>query len=171
MGDVKSLVDANIGLLEQGKQFLEEIPREIYVGEQQEYVDRLGPMMRHVLDMYKSLFRDYESRVIDLTQRERNEEEEVNPSLASQTIDDLLARLALLKGRSMSEPLAIVAEPIDNNYVKISTSLGSALNLLRTHTIHHYSAMRMVSKYQGYEVKVKGFGVEPSNRKNVHVNM
>ena len=86
----EKLIAANISLLEQCRSFLEGVPVEVYTDTSQPpFPFSIGAQVRHNLDMYVCLLRDFEEGLINFTDRDRNQIYEVEPDSTSKHIEKI----------------------------------------------------------------------------------
>lgn len=151
-----------IGLLEEGGLLLERIDDEVYAKTSVlSSRGSVGAHVRHCLDFYRSFLTGLESGRIDYNHRQRDLLIETDRHHAIQGIRQLIAELREMLPTFRIAPILISTEDGSGRDSWCGSSLVRELEFLRSHTIHHYSLMAMLLRFEGIEPGEE-FGVAPS---------
>jgi hypothetical protein len=150
-----------ISLLEEGLHLLERIDDETYsrTGGLSPR-GSIGAHLRHCLDFYKSFLSGLESGRIDYNSRQRNSLIETDRRYAIHQLHRLIADLHETLPIFRIAPILITTEA-GSSRDWCGSSVVRELEFLRSHTIHHYSLIAMLLRYEGIEPG-DDFGVAPS---------
>ena len=161
---ISKLVGANISLLEQCKaSFLEKVSLEVYTDiSQPPYPFSVGAQVRHNLDMYDCLIRDYESRLVDFPNRKGAVLYEQDPLAAIEYIERIKEGLEPFEREEITTPLTIRVEPDVNVFVEIPMTLGGVLGFVYYHTMHHHATIAVLAAGLGQAIEDKTFGYNPT---------
>ena len=157
------LVAANVSLLDQCKSFLVDIPADVYTdATQPPFPFSIGAQVRHNLDMYACLIRDYEKKSIDFTNRERNSTIEVCPDLAIKHTERLQNDLKRFSSENEARHLGVLVEPATGTFLEIPMMLGGILGFLYYHTMHHHATIAVLSCGLNHTLRDGSFGYNPT---------
>ena len=156
------LILSCMSLLEEGMGLLERLDDDVYAKTSVlSPRGSLGGHLRHCLDFYKSFLNGLESGRIDYNCRQRDSLIETERHHAiheiRQLIDDLREILPIFR----IAPILISTEDASGRESWCGSSLVRELEFLRSHTIHHYSLMALLLRFEGIEPGEE-FGVAPS---------
>lgn len=167
---LRTLVETNCSWLEQAIKLLESIDNRIYatspVGLEPH---RAGGHLRHILDFYECLLEGCGSGYVDYDARGRDVEVESDRIVAIGRLGKTIERLRELESMTADRRLWVKAEASDsregilNN--RLATSLSRELQVLSSHTVHHFALMAIALKGHGVALPA-GFGVAPSTLKH-----
>lgn len=159
------LVEANLALLKQGRDLLASLGDETYSKRLHLlFSNRIGAQMRHVLEFYECFLDGAAAAHIDYDARRRDERIEVSRAAALEKIDALMARLTssglwdeggLVWVRMEDAPVGLGEE------ILLASSVSRELQVLMSHTVHHYALIAVALRLQGQVVDAS-FGVAPS---------
>jgi len=159
------LLEANLALLEQGRQLLLSLEEETYSQRLHLlFSNRIGAQMRHILEFYECFLDGLPAGHIDYDARRRDERAETSRAAALEKMESLIGRLGpttmhgadrLLWVRMEDAP----AEPGDS--ALLTSSVNRELQALMSHTVHHYALIAIALRAQGHVVRAD-FGVAPS---------
>ena len=155
------LIISCIGLLEEGLHLLERIDDKTYA-KTSVIAPRgsIGAHLRHCLDFYRTFLKGLESGRIDYNCRQRDALIETDRRLAIHQINQLIEELHETLSIFRIAPILIATED-GSNREWCCSSVVRELEFLRSHTIHHYSLMAILLRFQGIEPGEE-FGVAPS---------
>lgn len=128
------------------------------------YYSSIGKHMRHIIDFYQSIFNGLNNYMIDLTDREREEELEVNPLAAKQRIESIINELNDYKRYDLAEKYELI-DDFGLGKLSIPTNLFSVFAQANSHSIHHYAIIAQLLELQGVVIEHKFFGYNPSTPK------
>jgi hypothetical protein len=156
------LITSCISLLEDGRRLLERLDDEVYA-KTSVLAPRssVGGHVRHCLDFYKTFLNGLESGRIDYNCRQRDSLIETNRRYAIQEIHQLIAELRERLSIFRIAPILITTEDGSSRESWCGSSVVRELEFLRSHTIHHYSLMAILLRFEGIEPGEE-FGVAPS---------
>ena len=164
-GHQSPLVETNVNWLRQALRLLEQIPDGVYSAMPAGFAPhRVGGHLRHILEFYECLLDGLQSGRVDYDARRRDENVEKNPWAAMTRIRGLIDRLestplfhdnAILLVRMEDSQDARGSNPF------LVSSLGRELQVLSSHTIHHFALIAMTLTAHGISVD-RSFGMAPS---------
>jgi uncharacterized damage-inducible protein DinB len=162
MHQESSLITSCIILLEDGMRLLERLDDEVYA-KTSVLSPRasVGAHLRHCLDFYKTFLSGLESGRIDYNCRQRHSLIETDRRYAIQEIHQLIAELRERLSIFRIAPILITTEDDSSRESWCGSSVVRELEFLRSHTIHHYSLMAILLRFEGIEPGEE-FGVAPS---------
>ncbi|MBL8220506.1 MAG: hypothetical protein JNL62_14830 [Bryobacterales bacterium] len=159
------LVEANLALLEQGLQLLVSLDDETYSQRLHLlFSNRIGAQVRHVLEFYECFLDGLPEGHIDYDARKRDERVEISRAAASEKLQALIGRLAsatvrgedgLVWVRMEDAPAALGDDAL------LTSSVSRELQVLISHTVHHYALIAVALRMQGQAVDAN-FGIAPS---------
>jgi len=155
-----------INLLEDGIRLLKELDDEVYAKTSAlSPRGSVGGHLRHCLDFYKSFLMGLDSGRVDYNKRQRDQLIETDRTHAINEIFKLIDELREIISIFRIAPILISTE--DDGVTRESwcgSSVVRELEFLRSHTIHHYSVIAMLLRFEGIEPGEE-FGVAPSTLK------
>ncbi|MBI4909751.1 MAG: DinB family protein [Acidobacteria bacterium] len=158
------LVEANKTLLEQGLELCRRLSASAYTARMAELGGSIGGHMRHVLEFYECFFRGLQGGCVDYDSRRRDEALEANPEAATQSMlgflkkldeEPLLYEYGILRVRMEDAPSQLGGD------VFLASSVARELQVLLSHTTHHYALIAVALRLQGIAVPPQ-FGVASS---------
>ena len=156
------LITSCIILLEDVMRLLERLDDEVYAKTSVlSPRSSVGAHVRHCLDFYKAFLSGLESGRIDYNCRQRDSLIETNRRYAIQEIHQLIAELRERLSIFRIAPILITTEDGSSRESWCGSSVVRELEFLRSHTIHHYSLMAILLRFEGIEPGEE-FGVAPS---------
>jgi hypothetical protein len=156
------LITSCISLLEDGVRLLESLDDDLYAKMSLlSPRSSVGAHLRHCLDFYQSFLTGLESGRIDYNCRQRDSLVETDRRYAIQEIHQLIAALRERLSIFRIAPILISTEDGSNRESWCGSSVVRELEFLRSHTIHHYSLIAILLRFEGIEPGVE-FGVAPS---------
>lgn len=156
------LIISCIGLLEDGIRLLERLDDEVYAKTSVlSPRGSVGGHLRHCLDFYKSFLNGLESGRIDYNCRQRDSLIETDRCHAIHEIRQLIVELREILPIFRIAPILISTEDGSTRESWCGSSVVRELAFLRSHTIHHYSLIAVLLRFEGIEPGEE-FGVAPS---------
>ena len=156
------LILSCIGLLEEGRRLLERIDDQLYTKTSVlSPRSSVGVHVRHCFDFYKTFLSGLESGRIDYNCRQRDSLIETDRHHAIHEIRKLIVELREMLPIFRIAPILISTEDGSDRDSWCGSSVVRELEFLRSHTIHHYSLMAMLLRFEGIEPGEE-FGVAPS---------
>lgn len=158
------LIEANLALLAQGRELLASIDDGSYAKRLTLlFSNRIGGQMRHVLEFYECFLDGLPLAHIDYDARRRDERVEESRLSALAKLDVLEERLAASVVRSEDGLLWVRMEdaPASCEDGFLTSSVSRELQVLLSHTVHHYALIAVAMRVQGLTVDA-AFGVAPS---------
>lgn len=164
-GRQENLIKASVHCLRQGLRLLEEIDDRMYVEPPPGFAPhRVGAHLRHVLEFYECFLTGLECSHIDYDSRKRDESVEASRTAAVLRIKDVIRRLE--ENRSLRGDSIIWVRMEDSPETGggdpfLTSSMGRELQVLSSHTIHHFALIAMTLRAWGIVVDHE-FGMAPS---------
>ena len=156
------LITSCIGLLEDGMRLLERLDDEVYTKTSVlSPRSSVGTHLRHCLDFYRSFLSGFESGRIDYNCRQRDSLIETDRRYAIQEIHQLIEALRERLSIFRIAPILITTEDGSSRGSCCGSSVVRELEFLRSHTIHHFSLMAILLRFEGIDPGEE-FGVAPS---------
>ena len=159
------LVESNLALLEQGRALLTSMDDEAYANRLPLlFSNRIGAQMRHILEFYECFLDGLALAHVDYDSRRRDPQIEVSREAAIQKIESLAARLAENQVTAEDGRLRVRMEdtpPELSEDAFLASSVSRELQVLMSHTVHHYALIAVAMRVQGLAVE-ENFGVAPS---------
>jgi hypothetical protein len=161
----KFLIDQNVTWLGQAILLLEQMDDATYQMSPPSLAPhRVGGHLRHILEFYECFLDGIESSHIDYDARKRDESVETCRTTAlakTRSIVQRLERAPQLRGDSIVWVRVEDAEAVrlDDSYM--TSSVSREMQVLSSHTIHHFALIAMTLKALGYQVD-RDFGMAPS---------
>lgn len=152
------LIAANIDSLRRALRLLEQLDDRLYTASPQGFAPhRVGSHLRHILEFYECLLDGIESGQVDYDARKRDASVEASRSAAMARIQHIVHRL-----RRMSTPLhTVIRVCAEEAPETVVTSLGRELQVLSSHTVHHFALIAMTLLAHGFAID-PDFGMAPS---------
>lgn len=122
-----------------------------------------GSHIRHCLDFYQSFVAGVWTGRVDYNRRERDELVARDRACAAAKIEIIVEELRALASLPGDTPLLVNAEDADPSGADAwcSSTLARELQVLLSHTVHHYALVALILRLQGFELGEE-FGVAPS---------
>lgn len=125
------------------------------------YYSSIGSHIRHTLDFFECIVNGLDSNNIDLTARKRDELLSSDKELAIKYIYKLQEILLSYVGVN-TDYLIHVTDDMGRGKVTVSYTLESILSHANSHTVHHYATIGYILDHLGIELKIPGFGYNPT---------
>ncbi len=154
-----ALTSANTNLLDQAVCLMERIDDDAFsTGPELLPSHRAGKHLRHVLEFYECFLNGVESGSVDYDARNHNEALEGNRLAACKKAAQIIERLQEISSLDDRRQLEVRMEGDD---IFLRSSIGRELQVLSSHTIHHFALISIALRLQGIAVDA-GFGMSPS---------
>ena len=158
-----ALVDANITWLRQALAIVQSTDDATFSTSPRSLEPyRVGSHLRHILEFYECFLDGLVTLQIDYDARKRDEAVENSRAAATGKICSIIRRLETtlsLRGDS------IVGVPMEE-YGYLTSSVGRELQVLSSHTIHHFALIAMTLRAHGVAVHAD-FGMAPSTLRHL----
>ncbi|GAA4278569.1 DinB family protein [Aquimarina mytili] len=125
------------------------------------YYSSIGSHIRHTLDFFDCIINGLDSNDIDLTARKRDEILSTDKAAAIQHIYNLQETLLSYVDVN-TDYLIHVTDNMGQGKVTVNYTLESILAHANSHTVHHYATIGYILNHLGKEVKIPGFGYNPT---------
>ncbi len=125
------------------------------------YYSSIGSHIRHTLDFFDCIIGGLDSNDIDLTARKRDETLSTDKKAAIQHIYNLQETLLSYIDVN-TDYLIHVTDNMGQGKVTVNYTLESILAHANSHTVHHYATIGYILNHLGIEVKIPGFGYNPT---------
>ncbi|MEW7290413.1 DinB family protein [Aquimarina sp. 2304DJ70-9] len=125
------------------------------------YYSSIGSHIRHTLDFFDCIISGLDSNDIDLTARKRDE-------ILSSDKEAAILHIYTLQETLLSyvdvntDYLIHVTDNMGQGKVTVSYTLESILAHANSHTVHHFATIGYILDYLGKEIKIPGFGYNPT---------
>ena len=157
------LIATNIRWLRQALRLLERLDDSVYSGAAPGFAPhRVGAHLRHVLEFYQCFLDGLDSSHIDYDSRRRDESIERSRHAASIAIRSII--YALDTSAEQERIVWVRMEDAESNDVSDSfmeSSLSRELQVLSSHTVHHFALIAMTLGAHGVQMD-PDFGMAPS---------
>ena len=162
MNPTAILIADNIGVLDQARELLSELPDELYSKpEPSVHSSGIGSHLRHCVDYYDRFFEGLSGGRIDYDQRERDERLETSRTYAIEKLEALQKKLQSLDTQVGTLLIRQDSEAEGDEVPWAPSSLERELQFQMSHAVHHYALIAVILRLNG-EVPPEGFGVAPS---------
>ena len=157
----KELVQVNIGWLRQALVLVAQIDDATFSTSPAGLAPhRVGSHLRHVVEFYQSFLKGLAASRIDYDARKRDEAIERNRQVAGACIRSIITLLDEVSSFDADWALAVRVENADED-AYLNSSVGRELQVLSSHTIHHFALIAVTLRLHGFEVD-PDFGMSPS---------
>ena len=161
METCSELIATNTGLLEQAASLVRRIDDAAFsTSPEGFYPCRVGSHLRHVLEFYDCFLDGLKTLGIDYDARKRDEVLERNRRAAAAKVSSIVRRLGEASMLPEGLALDVRVEGSEAN-VWLRSSFGRELQVLSSHTIHHFALIALTLRLHGTEVD-PNFGISPS---------
>jgi hypothetical protein len=157
MNTVDLLIDSSVRLLVQAVDLLERLDERSYTAVAVA-PHRVGGHVRHILEFYECFLDGLERGRIDYDARRRDAAVEAGTGAAMAKIGLLIGRLCGATALRSDPALLVRVEDGDGFLI---SSAGRELQVLCSHTIHHFALIALTLRVLGVPVD-RGFGMAPS---------
>jgi hypothetical protein len=153
----------NLKLLDQGRRLLLGLDDRMYAAQAPGIGgQRIGAQMRHVLEFYECLIAGVTRGFVDYDARVRDSAVESDRRVALDRIEKIRRALGRLSGfGDAALQVRMEDAPDDSLEYVFRSSIGRELQVLRSHTVHHYALIAVLVLAWGLELE-SDFGVAPS---------
>lgn len=118
----------------------------------------IGRHLRHVAEFYEAFLEGAAHGRVDYGRRRRDAAVEVSPDRAARRLEEIADRIEAIDPYAAGRPIEVSAEG-DGRWA--SSTLARELDVLTSHTVHHYALVAVFLRAVGVEPPA-GFGVAPS---------
>jgi hypothetical protein len=152
-----ALIQTNVAWLRQALALIERASHEVFTAS-------VGSHLRHVLEFYECFLDGVESSHIDYDARKRDESVERNRFVAADRIRSIIQRLETAPALRGDSTVFVRMEDAEAGRFQdpfLCSSVSRELQVLSSHTIHHFALIALTLKFHGIDVDQE-FGVAPS---------
>jgi len=155
----QALIETNIRWLRQALALLDRVNDRAYADPPAGFAPhRAGGHLRHILEFYQCFLDGISTLHIDYDSRPRDRAVEVSRAAAAATIRSLVLRLESSPDLRCDATLWVREEDGDQF---LESSLNRELQVLSSHTIHHFALLALTLRLHGLEMD-PDFGMAPS---------
>lgn len=129
------------------------------------YYSSIGSHIRHTLDFFDCIISGLDTNDIDLTARKRDEILSMNKEAAKNHIYKLQEVLVSFVDVN-TDYLVHVTDNLGQGKVTVNYTLESILAHANSHAIHHYATIGYILNQLEVELKIPGFGYNPTTPVN-----
>jgi hypothetical protein len=162
---VAALIEMNVRWLRQAVRLLDRLSDDAYATTPRGFAPhRAGAHLRHILEFYQCFLEGIDSSHIDYDARRRNEAVEANRTEAAAAMRSVIRELKTCPALHSERIIWVRMEDAEANAVDDSfmeSSVSRELQVLSSHTIHHFALIAMTLRMHGVEMDAD-FGVAPS---------
>jgi hypothetical protein len=165
MQTTAALIDMNIRWLRQAGKLLERLDDLVYAREPLGFAPhRAGAHLRHVLEFYECFLTGLDTLCVDYDARRRDTVLEHSRAAAAAAIRGIIRSLQT----SVRHDSAILVrmEDAPSDGCLMVSSVNRELQVLSSHTIHHFALMALTLRLHGVEMDAE-FGVAPSTLRHM----
>ena len=119
----------------------------------------VGAHLRHCLDFVRGLTAGIAEGRVDYDARERDVAIENDPKVALGELNELARRVEALEGEDLAPDRPLEVRQDNSDWVR--STVGRELNIVMSHTVHHYALIAMTLRHFGVEPG-REFGVAPA---------
>jgi hypothetical protein len=160
-----ALLAMNAAWLDQAAALLREMDDETYSASPKcVSPHRVGGHLRHILEFYECFLNGIQGCIVDYDARRRDLAIERSRTVALSTIENLRDRLSGLTNIDQDHRLRVRMEDAEGSGVThdlLESSVGRELQVLSSHTIHHFALIAFTLRVLGFSVD-RSFGMAPS---------
>ncbi|MEX6625299.1 DinB family protein [Tenacibaculum salmonis] len=161
------MIDAIDKNLQRGIKLLNAISDEEYSDKSvPPYYSSIGANMRHVLDVFACLFNGIDKKIVDFSDRERNQLAEEKTKFGIEYFNDVITQLHALTITDF-DIIVAVTDDLGTGKITVNYTLGSALTQAHSHAIHHFASIGFIINQLGIALPDKDFGYNPTTLKRV----
>jgi hypothetical protein len=164
------LITSNVRSLREALGLLDQIDDKTYAEAPSGFAaHRTGAHLRHIVEFYECFLDGVESGHIDYDARKRDQAVEGSRRVAKKKISDIIRRLetsaalrndAILWVRMEDSPQELIDDPF------LMSSPGRELQILSSHTTHHFALIAMTLTAHGITVH-PNFGMAPATLRHL----
>ncbi|AXT63462.1 DinB family protein [Aquimarina sp. AD10] len=129
------------------------------------YYSSIGSHIRHTLDFFDCIINGLDSNNIDLTARKRDEILSTDKSAAIQHIYNLQETLVSYINVN-TDYLIHVTDNMGQGKITVNYTIESILSHANSHAVHHYATIGYILDNLGIDIKIPGFGYNPTTPVN-----
>ncbi len=129
------------------------------------YYSSIGSHVRHTLDFFDCIINGLDTNDIDLTARKRDEIISTDKEAAKLHIYNLQETLVSYVDVN-TDYLIHVTDNMGQGKVTVNYTLESILSHANSHAVHHYATIGYILDRLNIEIKIPGFGYNPTTPVN-----
>jgi len=157
-----ALIERNVRWLEQALALVERLDDRAYATSPQDFAPhKAGAHLRHILEFYQCFLDGLESFHIDYDARPRNRAVESSRVAALATIRSIIHYLKTSAAVRTDTTIWVRMEDADAAGGYMTSSVSRELQMLSSHTIHHFALIAVTLRLHGVAVDAD-FGMAPS---------
>jgi hypothetical protein len=159
------LIETNVRWLLQASHLVASLPDHVFSEPPPGFpAHRVSAHLRHILEFYECLLEGLETGRVDYDARRRNPNIEASRVYALDVLLGLVERLRAVEVTNADTALLVCMEDstaTGRDDCLLQSSVGRELQVLSSHTIHHFALIAMTLVAHGFPVDAD-FGVAPS---------
>ena len=125
------------------------------------YHTSIGIHMRHVLDVFHTVFKGLSENKVNLMERSRNQLVENDRSEGVNYFEQTIEQLKLIKEEDLERGL-IVTDDLGNGPIEMNYTIGAILAQAHSHAIHHFASIGYLISQLQLELPDENFGFNPT---------
>lgn len=159
------MIDAIDKNLQRGIKLLNVLSDEQYSNQSiPPYYSSIGANIRHVLDVFACVFNGIDRKVVDFSDRERNQLAEEKTKFGIEYFNDIIRQLHSLKITDF-DILVAVTDDLGTGKITANYTLGSTLIQAHSHAIHHFASIGFIINQLEVALPDNDFGYNPTTLK------
>lgn len=130
------------------------------------YNSSIGSHIRHILDVFSCIFNGFDTKKVDLTNRERNQIVEQNIEFGIAYFEDIIYKMRSFSEEDLASEIILI-DDLGLGKMQAKTTLAAVLIQAHSHAIHHFASIGCCIYQLGIELPDADFGYNPTTPKNV----
>jgi uncharacterized damage-inducible protein DinB len=130
------------------------------------YNSSIGCHIRHILDVFSSIVNGFESKKIDLTNRERNQLVEQKVELGIKYFNEIIHKISKFSEQDLQTEITVI-DDLGLGKIEAKTTLAALLIQAHSHAIHHFATIGYSIFQLEIELPDADFGYNPTTPKAV----
>ncbi|MBP8793232.1 MAG: DinB family protein [Lutibacter sp.] len=131
------------------------------------YYSSIGTHIRHILDVFDCIFEGMESGNINLINRKRNEQAELETEMGILYFSEIMEKLHNLPQYDLNK-IVKVTDDLGMGVVTANYTFIGILIQAHSHAIHHFASVGYVISQLGIQLPDPDFGYNPTTPKASH---
>lgn len=157
------ILEASIATLEKSKSLLSGLTDEQLSDRGiAPYYSCVGSHLRHVLDFYDCVLNGFNSDIIDLTQRTRDERIRTECAYAAENVDRVINQIKSLDAVDLNRVVKVI-DDLGLGNTEIDYTISALMAQMTTHAIHHYAIISYILTNLGIIIEDTSFGYNPTS--------
>ena len=153
--------------LQRGIKLLNNLSESEYTNESiPPYYSSIGCHIRHILDVFSCIIIGFDTKKIDLTNRERNQSVEQKIDFGIAYFEEVISKINAFSEEDLQTEIIFI-DDLGLGKMEAKTTLGAVLIQAHSHAIHHFASIGYSIYQLGIELPDADFGYNPTTPKNI----